>query len=119
MMTILYLRSFIAFLGYLTFWTGLEQVLDENYILPASWWKEILYVILGLLMLVLTDTFHVNAGVLTPMSYRTNLSVYTDNVMTLTHVKSVHDYNENNNQDDKDMRHDRSWGDDDEHATLL
>ena len=83
----LYLKSLLSFLAYLCFWSGLESVLDENYIMEPSIWREVLWMVVGLVLLVLTDTFHVNAGVLTPMSYTTNLLTYTENVLNLAHHK--------------------------------
>ena len=62
-----YLRSFAALCGSVIMWKGGYKLLD-SYFLPTTLLRDILYMVLGLLLLTLTDTLSGNAG-LSPLSF--------------------------------------------------
>jgi hypothetical protein len=59
----LHLRSFIAFNGAIIFWTGLWDVLDLYMVGDATPLRDSIYSIVGLGLLLATNTFFVTVGI--------------------------------------------------------
>jgi len=58
-----YLRAVLGAVGAFVLWKGWEQLLDQFLQLPQEAWREVLYIIIGSIILLLTRTFLSFTGV--------------------------------------------------------